>query len=120
MNKHLVHGTGWRLGYSPDAQVYGALVGTETWAIELTHQEFQDFLRLGHQLIETMQIMASELSEEENLTCSAETLGIFMEAKGFSADFTIYLQVLSGRRVEGIWSSVAIAHILEAANQMLT
>lgn len=120
MTKCLLSGEGWRLGHSPEAEIFVGLVGAENWAIELSQQEFQDFCRLSIQLIETMSAMQAELSEEETLTCSAQSENIYIEAFGFANNFTIHLQLLKGRRGEGIWSNQAIAQILEAVKQMST
>ncbi|AFY72575.1 protein of unknown function (DUF1818) [Synechococcus sp. PCC 7502] len=111
-------GEGWRLGYSPDAEVFVGLVGAENWAIELTEQELTDFYRLSLQLIETMAAMQAELADEEKLTCSAQTTNISIEASGFADSFTIHLQLLNGRRGEGIWTSRAIAEILRTLVQI--
>ena len=120
MTKYLLSGEGWRLGYSPDAEIFVGLVGAENWAIELNQQEFQNFCRISIQLTETMAAMQSELSEEETLTCSAQTDDIYMEASGLGDHFTIHLQLLNGRRGEGIWSNQAISELLEAVKQMST
>jgi len=114
VTKYLQSGEGWRLGYSPDAEIFVSLVGAENWAIELNHQEFEDFYRLSLQLTETMAAMQAELSEDEKLTCSAQTVNISMEASGLGDRFTIHLQLLNGRRGEGIWTERAIAEILTA------
>jgi hypothetical protein len=119
VTKYLLSGEGWRLGHSPDAEIFVGLVGAENWAIELNSQEFQDFCRLSLQLTETMAAMQSELSEAETLTCSAQTDDIHIEASGLGNHFTIHLQLLNGRRGEGIWSNQAIAELLEAVNQIL-
>ncbi len=114
MNKYLISGEGWRLGYSPDAEIFVGLVGAENWAIELNQQELNDFCRLSLQLAETMTSMQAELAEEENLICSAQTEEIFIEASGLVGNFTIHLQLLNGRRAEGIWRQEAIAEFLNA------
>ena len=75
-------GEGWRIGYSPDAEIFVGLIGAENWAIELTEDEFTDFYRLGCQLIETMAAMQLELSDEEKLTCSAQTANISIDRIG--------------------------------------
>ena len=48
-------GAGWRVGWDSQADKYQALVGGDDWAIELTAAELDDFSRLLHQLIETME-----------------------------------------------------------------
>ncbi|MFN6180187.1 MAG: DUF1818 family protein, partial [Dolichospermum sp.] len=39
MERVIKSGTGWRLGWNPDALTFKGLVGTEDWAIELTEAE---------------------------------------------------------------------------------
>jgi hypothetical protein len=114
VSKFLLSGEGWRVGYCPDAEVFKGLVGAENWAIELNHQEFEDFKRLSRQLIETIAATQSELSDQENLTCSAQTEDIYLEASGVDDNFTIHLRLLNGRRAEGIWTSKAISQLLTA------
>jgi hypothetical protein len=119
VTKYLLSGEGWRLGHSPDAEIFVGLVGAENWAIELNRQEFQDFCGLSLQLTETMAAMQAELSEEETLTCSAQTDDIYMEASGLGDRFTIHLQLLNGRRGEGFWTSTAIVELLKAVEPLL-
>jgi len=56
-SKQLLIGEGWRIGLRSDVDLYKGLVGTDSWAIELTEGEFKDFCKLASQLAETMQIM---------------------------------------------------------------
>jgi hypothetical protein len=39
----LCKGSGWRLGWDPRRSPFVALVGGETWALELTQEEWQAF-----------------------------------------------------------------------------
>jgi hypothetical protein len=120
LSKYLLSGEGWRVGHSPDAETFVGLVGAENWAIELNYQEFEDFKLLSRQLIETIAITKSELSDQETLTCSAQTNHIHIEASGLGDRFTIHLQLLNGRRGEGIWTDTAIAQLLDAVKQIST
>jgi Domain of unknown function (DUF1818). len=44
VDRILKTGTGWRLGWNPQATEFQGLVGGDTWAMELTQAEFDDFL----------------------------------------------------------------------------
>ncbi|MFM6050382.1 MAG: DUF1818 family protein, partial [Sphaerospermopsis kisseleviana] len=50
MQKVIKSGTGWRIGWNPDAPEFKGLVGTDNWAVELTKVELDDFCRLLNQL----------------------------------------------------------------------
>ncbi|MEQ8956605.1 MAG: DUF1818 family protein, partial [Coleofasciculus sp. C2-GNP5-27] len=66
-------GSGWRLGWNPQATYYQGLVGTDEWAIELTQAELDDFCRLLAQLAQAIEDIADELVDEEKITCEAES-----------------------------------------------
>lgn len=112
--RHLKEGTGWRLGYDPDASVFKGLVGGEHWAIELTEVEFADFCRLALQLAETLRAIAAELMDEERIACEQETPQIWLEAEGFPEQFTLRMILLQGRQAEGAWSAIATAELIQA------
>ena len=65
MERVIKSGTGWRIGWNPDAPEFKGLVGTQDWAIELTEAELNEFCRLFNQLADTMKHLATELMEEE-------------------------------------------------------
>jgi hypothetical protein len=112
--KHLICGDGWRIGWRSDVEIYRGLVGSEQWAIELTDREFRDCCKLIRQLAETMQLMESELSDCEKISCTLETEDICLEASGYPHAFSLYLQVLKGRKSEGFWDAAVVPHLLEA------
>jgi len=117
--KKLLCGEGWRIGWRSDVDVYKGLVGADNWAIELTESEFKDFCKLASQLAETMQIMATELSDAEKICCTQETEDISLEVNGFPDAFTLHLQLLTGRRSEGIWEADAVPFLIEAIAHLL-
>lgn len=117
--KKLLCGEGWRIGWRSDVGLYKGLVGADNWAIELTESEFKDFCKLVSQLAETMQIMATELSDTEKICCTQETEDISLEVNGFPDAFTLHLQLLTGRRSEGIWEADAVPFLIEAIANLL-
>lgn len=114
MVKRLQQGDGWRLGVNPHALDYPGLVGTDTWSLELTNREWQDFCRLALQLAETMTAIASELMDEERISCEAESETLWIEIEGVPTAYTLRLILLTGRRAEGEWSSSAVPELLNA------
>ncbi len=116
--RQLKSGSGWRLGWDPNATEFCGLVGTDEWAIELTEAELDDFCRLALQLSQTMQQMQSELMDEERISCEAESDLIWMEAEGFSHAYRLRLILLNGRRAEAEWSEASVPGLVQAA-QML-
>ncbi|MGC9502740.1 DUF1818 family protein [Baaleninema sp.] len=125
-NSILKRGRGWRLGYRPPAaspsddetSVFVALVGSDDWAFELTHAEFEDFRRLLVQLKETMQAAAAELSDEERLACEVESQRLWMEAEGFPHAYRVRLILNTGRGCEGEWSPEAVRELLNATQSL--
>ncbi len=111
--RQIKSGAGWRLGWNPEAKFQG-LVGSETWAIELTEAELEDFCRLALQLAATMQTMQAELMDQERISCEAETDLIWMEVEGSPQAYGLRLIVLTGRRAEGEWVAEAVPDLLQA------
>lgn len=112
--RFIKEGAGWRVGWDPTAPTYPALLGSDTWALELTDQEFQDFCRLAQQLADTLQAMASELMDEERITCEAESDWVWVEVEGFPHDYTLRLILNTGRRCEGEWRSAAARELVHS------
>jgi hypothetical protein len=110
----LQKGSGWRLGWNPEAQSFPGLVGAEDWAVELTQEELQDFCRLSQQLADTLQSMAGELMAEERISCEAESQWLWLEAEGFPQAYELRLMVLTGRRSEGTWLPQAVSPLMKA------
>lgn len=109
----LKEGKGWRLGFDPGREIYRGLVGGENWALELTEAEFQDFCRLLSQLKTTIAVIATELMEEEKITCEAESELLWLEVEGYPQAFSLRLMLLQGRCGEGGWSAIAVTELLQ-------
>lgn len=112
--RHLKEGTGWRLGYDPDASVFKGLVGGDRWAVEMTEAEFADFCRLALQLAATLRSLAAELMAEERIACEQETPQIWLEVEGFPAQFSLRFILLQGRQSEGGWPAPVTAELIDA------
>lgn len=119
MERQLRSGTGWRLGWNPDAPKFCGLVGGETWAIELTSAELQDFCQLLERLVETMAQMKSELMDEEAITCEAASELLWMEVRGFPLSYTVGFILLSGRRGEGHWPATVVPELVQATQVLM-
>ena len=118
-SKRLLNGEGWRIGFRSDVDLYKGLVGADSWAIELTEGEFKDFCKLASQLAETMQLMASELSDGEKICCTLETEELCLEVNGYPHAFNLHFQLLTGRRSEGFWYEGAVPFLIEAIAHLL-
>ena len=105
MSRLLKKGQGWRVGWHPQGEKYQALIGADSWAIELTKTELLEFYRLLSQLRETMSFMATELMDEERIAIEAESDLLWLEAEGFPDDYALRLILHSDRRCEGNWRS---------------
>lgn len=115
MQQRLIkQGSGWRIGWNPNHEIYRGLVGTEDWAIELTEAEFRDFCRLFEQLAQTMQQMSQELMDEERIACEAESHLVWLEVEGFVDAYSLRLLLSEGRRCEGYWSETSTKELLQA------
>jgi hypothetical protein len=118
MPLQLKQGTGWRLGWNPEAEIFTGLVGTDEWAIELTAAELEDFCRLVVQLAETMQQMSQTLMDEERISCEAESELLWLEAEGFAHAFSLRLLLLTGRCAEAAWAEMAVPDLIQAAQTL--
>ncbi len=111
--RQLKSGAGWRLGWDAAAEFAG-LVGTESWAVELTAAELEDFSRLLLSLAATMAQMQAELMPEEQISCEAESDLVWVEVEGWPDRYRLRLILLSGRRAEAEWDEAATAELLQA------
>lgn len=118
MTRQLRQGQGWRLGWHPEASTYPALVGGDTWAIELTEPEFHAFCRLFVELTQTVSAMANELMPEETIACETQHELLWMEVRGYPHSYDLSFILLTGRRGEGQWPATTIPALLQAV-QML-
>ncbi len=118
MERLLKTGSGWRLGWNPKASEYQGLVGGDDWGIELTQAELDDFCRLLGQLAQTMSQMASELMDEEKITCEAESDLLWMEVEGYPHSYTLRIILNTGRRCEVSWLAQAVPGLVQAAGSL--
>ncbi|MEO0768184.1 MAG: DUF1818 family protein [Cyanobacteria bacterium J06649_4] len=118
MIRQVLSGEGWRIGWNPAAGQFCGLIAGQTWAIELTQQEFHDFCRSAQQLHRTMTSMAEQLMEEERLCCEQETETVWLEAEGFPYQYSLRFILLTGRRCEGEWPHSVVAELLQAVERL--
>ena len=108
MQRFIRSGAGWRVGWDPEASEFKGLVGTDSWAVELTEGELHDFCRLLSQLSEIMNQMAAETMDEEKITCKAESNLLWMELTGYPQAYSLKFILNSGRRAEGEWNDASV------------
>ena len=118
MDRLVRSGLGWRIGWNPNSAEFKGLVGGDDWAIELTEAELNDFCRLLEQLSESISHLASELMDEEKISCEAESDLLWMQVEGYSHAYSLHLILNTGRRGEGRWAASAVLGLVQAA-QML-
>ena len=118
MQRVLKSGKGWRIGWNPTATEFKGLVGTDNWAIELTEAELDDFCRLLSQLTNTMSQIATELMDEEKITCEAESDFLWMEVTGYPQAYSLRFILNSGRCAEGEWDASAVPGLQQAAGML--
>jgi Domain of unknown function (DUF1818) len=114
MDRLIKSGSGWRIGWNPNASEYKGLIGGDNWSIELTEAELNDFCRLLAQLAATISQMASELMDEEKIACEAESDLLWMEVEGYPSAYNLRFILNSGRRGEGSWGAQAVPPLLQA------
>ncbi|MBE9182373.1 DUF1818 family protein [Oculatella sp. LEGE 06141] len=118
MARQIKSGAGWRIGWDAAAPDYVGLVGSDDWAIELTEAELNDFCRLIGQLAIAMGQMATELMDEEKISCEVESDLLWLEAEGYPHAFTLRLILHTGRRGEGNWAASAVSELARAAQTL--
>ncbi len=118
MKRVVKSGTGWRIGWNPEAQDYPGLVAGENWAIELTEAELQDFRRLSAELCQTIIKIATELMPEERITCEAESELLWMEIEGYPHAYSLRFILNTGRRCEGNWPENVVQELLPATRML--
>jgi hypothetical protein len=112
--RYVKEGNGWRLGWDENANTFQGLLAGENWAVELTASEFKEFCQLAQQLARTMETMASELMDEEQIACEAESDLIWLEAEGFPEAYSLRFILQKGRRCEGQWNAQATVDVISA------
>jgi hypothetical protein len=115
MERVIKSGTGWRLGWNPEAKEFQGLVGGDGWAIELTEAELNDFCRLLAQLAGAVSEMAIELMDEEKIAVEAESDLLWVQVEGYPEAYSVQLILNSGRRCEGFWPIAAAPGLVQAA-----
>lgn len=118
MQRIIKSGSGWRIGWDPSASEFKGLVGTDDWSIELTEAELVDFCRLLGQLADTIAQLREELMDEEAISCEVESDCLWLEVQGYPDAYDLHCILLTGRRCEGRWSTVAVPHLLQAARSL--
>jgi hypothetical protein len=90
------------------------LVGGESWALELTTAEWQEF---GHGLLylqTAMDQIHPHLMEQETVTIEHKTDRLTLIASGFPQQYELYLQLHAGRGAEGFWPAIVVKDLVEA------
>lgn len=118
MERLVKSGTGWRIGWNPDAPEFKGLLGTDDWAIELTEAELNDFCRILARLADTMKQLAAELMDEEKIACEAESELLWMEVEGYPHAYSLRLILNTGRGAEGQWNASAVGDLLQATRML--
>jgi hypothetical protein len=118
MARILKTGIGWRLGWNEAAPQFPGLVGSDDWAFELTRDEFQDFCRLFIQLTDSVEQIADELMDAEQLQCEVESEHVWLEAFGEPQAYSLKIILNQDRGAEGTWPTSAIAPLLQAVQSI--
>lgn len=118
MERLIKSGLGWRFGWNPNNVEFKGLVGGDDWAIELTEAELNDFCRLLEQLRATMNQLASELMDEEKISCEAESDLLWMEVVGYPHEYSLRFILNTARRGEGSWKTTAVPGLVQAVETL--
>jgi Domain of unknown function (DUF1818) len=121
IEKHLLTGSGWRIGWIPGSNSFQGLIGGDHWAIELTANELRDFCKLCIQLDDAIAGMSTELSDQESLECSSQVGNLTMDISGFPNYFKIYFCCTcerSLRKFEGSWAADLSSDFFDAVRQI--
>ena len=113
-NRVFKEADGWRIGFNPNPATYQGLIGGQDWAIELTLAEWKDFCRLVSQLSETMQAIATELMDEEKITCEAESELMWLEMTGYPQSYSLRFILNQGRCCEGQWPPGVVQDFIQS------
>ena len=118
MERLIKSGSGWRIGWNPQADKYQGLVGSDDWAIELTEAELDDFCRLVTELVTTINQMQAELMDKERIACEAESNLLWLEVEGYPHAYSLRLILNRGRRCEGNWAEGVASELADAAQRL--
>lgn len=108
----LKSGSGWRVGYRPGGS-FVALVGADTWGMELTASEWQAFGEGILRLAAEMAAAAEHLMAEESITLEHCTDELTLTAIGDPSCYGLFLRLHGGRRAEGRWDPAAVSALVE-------
>ncbi len=76
-------------------------LGCDTWTIEFSPEEWQQFVQQFKTLAQAWQSIQEELMPEEALTLDSESETIRLRAEGQAEQWGLWLQIRGGRKVEG-------------------
>jgi hypothetical protein len=119
MSRLLKKGQGWRVGWNPEGKIYQGLIGSESWAIELTAIELQEFYRLLRQLTDRIAMIATELMDEERIAIEAESDLMWLEIEGFPNNYSLRLILHQDRCCEGNWSAGIAPELVLAIQRII-
>ena len=114
MERIVKSGSGWRIGWDPAAPEFKGLLSGADWSLELTAAEFHEFRRMVSQLANTLQHMATELMDEETITCESESELLWMSVAGYPWAYDLRFILQTGRRGEGAWPATAVSELVLA------
>ncbi|MGK7908567.1 MAG: DUF1818 family protein [Synechococcus sp.] len=112
-------GKGWRVGFKSGHPEFCALVGADTWAIELTLEEWQDFCSALRQIEAAIANLPDHLMEEEAVTLEQSSERIVAIASGELPRLSLYLQVKGHRGAEGYWDCEALPQLFDAVGKFV-
>ena len=117
-DRPLLSGRGWRVGLNPEAGEFCAIVGADTWALELTLSEWEDFCRAIRQIQSAIATVSEQLMEDEEVTFEQASEQLLIAATGQLSALTLYLQIQNNRRGEGYWAPEALPSLFEAIDRL--
>ena len=111
-------GPGWRLAMDPSRKRFPVLIGGESWAIELTDQEWESLVPLLLDLINQHQLLENQLMPQEAITLEIEREPWWACIDGNRYSWSLKL-ILQGdgehlRSAEAFWPIPAAQDIAEA------
>ncbi|NJL98104.1 MAG: DUF1818 family protein [Synechococcaceae cyanobacterium RM1_1_27] len=114
----LKQGSGWRVGYRP-ARIFPALVGSDRWGAELTDSEWQAFVQGLNSLEQGMREAETHLMQGESITLEHTTDELTLTATGDPSCYQLFLQLHTGRRVEGGWDPESVLPLMQAVKALI-
>jgi len=111
-------GPGWRLARDPQRHPYGALIGGETWAVELTESEAGALASLIQDLVDHHAALRGQLMDEELITLELERTpwwgSLEGDREGWSLQMILRPEDGCERGVEVFWPAPAAAAVAAA------